>query len=138
MKTVYLIVGVPGSGKSTICQNLADKFTYVPHDDYNERIYPSILLTNTTSEKPVLGEIPFGLSKIQESLEEQDVKVIPVFLFESEATLLDRWKARGLSNPSTIKGHLTRQRTYRERAEQLGAFAGSSDQVLLYLQGVAQ
>ena len=34
MKTVYLVVGVPASGKSWVCEQLKDKFEYVHHDGF--------------------------------------------------------------------------------------------------------
>lgn len=136
MKKVYLLVGVPGSGKSWAAKQLADKFHHVPHDDYDERIYPSILLTATASEKPVLGEIPFGLSKIQESLEEHGCDVVPVFILEDEEALYRIWEERKLSKSSTIAGHLERQRTYKKRAKELGAFSGNSAQCLAHLEAV--
>lgn len=133
MKTVYLVVGCPGSGKTWVCEQLRDKFHYVPHDAYDEKVYPQILHAATRDMEPVLGEIPFGLSKIHQSLSHHGVRVVPVFIIENEQTLQDRYRQR--EGRDIITGHLTRQKTYAQRARELGAFCGTAKEVLEHLKG---
>lgn len=128
--TVVLVVGSPCAGKTTVCEKAAAKFFHVPHDAYDEQVYPSALAASV-SGIPVLGEIPFGLSKIQGALEARGIRVIPVFIYEQEPILRDRYRRR--ENREIPPGHLKRQETYRERARTLGAFLGTADQVLEHL-----
>jgi hypothetical protein len=134
MKPVILLVGCPASGKTSVCQRVSDLFAYVPHDDYQERHYPRVLAGLASPAKSVLGEIPFGLSKIQLELEAGGLRVVPIFIYEQEPELRRRWALRGLTNASTIKGHLSRQETYRARAAELRAFLGSAEEVLKHLK----
>ena len=134
MKPIILVVGCPASGKSHVCEAVRGKFLYVPHDLYKEREYPIYLLKGMSKEKPVIGEIPFGLSKIQTELEGRGAKVIPVFLIEEEKTLHERWDKRKLEKASVRTGHLSRQDTYRARAEELGAFLGSAAELIEHLR----
>lgn len=133
MKPIVLVVGCPGSGKSFVCEAVRGQYLYVPHDLYKEREYPIYLLKSVSREKPVIGEIPFGLSKIEQACA-RGTKVIPVFLYEKEALLHERWDRRGNVTASTRTGHLTRQETYRERASALGAFSGSSSELIEHLR----
>ena len=43
MSAIYLLVGVPGSGKSWVASRLAMEFLYVPHDDYMDGAYGKML-----------------------------------------------------------------------------------------------
>ena len=131
MKTVFLVVGVPGSGKTWVCKQLAHKFAYVPHDDHDEREYPEVLFAETSETKPVLGEIPFGLSKIHAELVAKGAHVVPVFILEDESTLKRRYQTR--EGKPILAGHLSRQKTYRVRASELGAFTGTAAEVLSFL-----
>lgn len=134
MKPIVLVVGAPGSGKTTLCEKIRGKFFYVPHDDFKERDYPSVLAEALKPTRGVIGEIPFGLSKIQGILEAAGLRVIPVFILEPEHVLKKRWDLRGNVAASTRQGHLNRQETYRARAKETGAFAGTADQVFDFLQ----
>lgn len=133
-KVVYLLVGCPGSGKSWVTDQLRGTFTVVEHDDYMDRSneYPdAVVAAAWTSLSPVIANTPFGVSKLQETLEQNALKVIPVFIIEPDAVVTERYEAR--EGRPISKGHLTRQRTYFERALELGAFHGGSQEVLDYL-----
>lgn len=131
MNKVYLLVGVPGSGKSWVASQLQDKFYHVPHDSHIGEDYPTILkdLASLAILKPILAETPFSVS--------QFVKVLPnletVYIIEPYNTVLARYKAREGKEPA--KGDATRQETYKQRARASGSFVGSSQEVLEYLRG---
>lgn len=132
---IYLVVGVPGSGKSWVCDQLKDKYNYLKHDDYMKDtpgyIRDAARLA-ADSEKPVLIETPFSVSQTGGKLLEMGYRVIPVFILESEVTTAERYfKREGKDIP---KGHLTRIQTYRERCEEYNAFGGTSEQVLEHLK----
>lgn len=136
MNTIYLLVGVPAVGKTEITRQIADRFTHVAHDDYQRGGYvDAILSAAATSTKPLLIETPFSMSRIVGPLEGGGRKIIPVFVLDSEKTLRARWQQRGIGE-STQQGHLTRQQTFAQRAHELGAFAGTSDQVLEHLRSI--
>ena len=132
---IYLLVGVPGSGKSWVCNQLKDKFEYLAHDDYIGMPYAKHASASArTGTKPVLIETPFSISQLKNPLEVSGNKVIPVFIIESEDVLKDRYYKRDKKLIPT--GHLTRMKTYAERAKEWNAFMGTSQEVLEYLKSV--
>jgi adenylate kinase family enzyme len=137
MKTIFLLVGVPAAGKSWVSERLSGKYEYVHHDLFigmaGDAYVKAILERARGATKPLLGEAPFSVSQIKEPLERAGLKVVPVFIHADEKELHRRWDGRGNVSDSTRKGHLTRQQTYAERARALGAFRGSSSDVLSYL-----
>lgn len=136
---VYIIVGSPGSGKSWVMNQLKARFHVIEQDDFiNKRPkYNLALITaaeSQTVKNPILTNTPFGVSDLMAFLEQNGVQARPVFLVEPEQVLRDRYRAR--SGKEIPVGHVTRQLTYRDRAEELGAFIGTSTQVLAHLKGV--
>lgn len=128
-KSSYLIVGAPGSGKTWIGNQLKDQFDYLPHDDYpNPKVYISaikrLMQFNT---KPILIETPFSVSVYTEAL-----TVTPVFIIETPEVTKQRYESR--ENKPIPQGHLSRIETYRQRAAELNAFSGTSEEVLKYLK----
>lgn len=136
MQKVFLVVGCPGSGKTWVCEQLTEKFHFVPHDDYldaNGRDYvPALVQAARQATMPVLAEAPFSVSQILDPLDDYGIEVVPVFILEDEAVLKERYHAR--EGKEIPKGHLTRQRTYESRARELDAFSGTSEEVLQFLE----
>lgn len=134
MKKVFLLVGVPSSGKSWIAKQLKDRFQYVSHDDHIDKDYYDAIVKHfkNSDPKPILIETPFGMTELSESLKSKGIKVIPVFIREHPTILAQRYAER--DGKSIPKGHLTRQVTYGERAKELGAFIGTSQEVLKHLK----
>lgn len=134
MKTVYLLIGVPGSGKSWVAEQLKDRFSYIANDDYIGKDYLAAVGQRINdSEGPFLIEAPFSISKIKDPLENAGHKVIPIFIIEHEQTLTNRWDER--QTPHKARGgHLTRQETYKFRANAWNAYSGNSTAVLQYLE----
>lgn len=131
---VTLLVGVPGSGKSTVCEQLDHIYTYVPHDDYKGNSSghkETILRAAINGDKPVLTETPFSISDMKDPLESCGLTVRTVFILEDPKVLAARYKDR--EGKEIPKGHLTRQETYRKRAEESNSFAGTAKDVLEYL-----
>lgn len=133
MKQIYMVIGCPSSGKSWVCNQLRDRYHYVSHDDYLDMSYLSaIVRESATAKKPLLIEAPFSISQLKDPLEEDGYNVTPVFIQESEATIKSRYLEReGKPIPD---GHVSRQKTYAERAKLWHSFAGTSEQVLAYLK----
>jgi hypothetical protein len=137
MNKIYLLAGVPASGKSWICKQLKDQFDYVAHDDYigkhhDTRYVSAIMRMRDLATKPILIETPFSISKILEPLEQFGCDIEVVFIIEHENTLTFRYLERGGLPYS--KGNLTRQETYLQRAKEGNNFFGTSSEVLEYLK----
>ena len=134
---IYMVVGVPCSGKSWVCEQLTEEFEYIPHDyvgHYNEKdaYLLDILDLADKSDKDILIETPFSMNEYQKPLEEQSYEVIPVFIIESPVVLSKRYKDReGKVYP---KGNLTRNQTFMKRAMDSGLFKGTSEEVLIHLK----
>lgn len=138
---IYLVIGVPASGKSWVCEQLTAQFEYAPHDAYisgtskTNSYIAAIVRAHKVATKPLLIETPFSVSQIKEPLEAHGYNVVSVFIIEDDKTLEERYKARE-RKPIPL-GHLTRQRTYKDRALTTQAFYGTSDAVLAYLKNAA-
>jgi uridine kinase len=135
-KPIYLVVGVPGSGKTWVCEQLKEKFDYLKHDDYisagqKAYVHAAGRLADF-SEKPVLIETPFSVSQIYEPLMRQGYRVIPVFIIETDEVVSKRYKDR--EGKDIIPGHLSRVRTYIDRAREMKCFSGTSSEVLSHLR----
>jgi hypothetical protein len=136
MKHAYLVIGVPCSGKSWVCEQLKDRFEYVRHDDHISGDYlNSIVLKSATATKPLLIETPFSVSQIKDPLEKKGFNITPVFILETPEVLNMRYRER--EGTPIIPGHLTRQETYRQRAELWNSYRGTSEEVLRYLEAMA-
>lgn len=137
MAKIHLLVGVPASGKSWVTDKLKEKFNVIEHDTYKLKPqYIAALLSAAASKesRPILANTPFGMSEILEALQVRGHQVNPVFILEHPDTLQTRYKAR--EGKDIPKGHLTRQQTYAQRADETQSFKGTSDQVLKHLQEI--
>ncbi len=135
---IYLVVGVPGSGKSWVCEQLQKEFVYVHHDGFighinQPEVYVKAILDKAQdATKPLLTEAPFSIRSIKDPLVHAGYKVIPVFIIEKDEVVSARYlKREGKPIP---KGHLTRVKTYEQRAKESGAFRGTSAEVLKHLK----
>lgn len=135
---VFLLVGVPGSGKSWVSNQLHQKYEYIPNDHYlghpnQQAAYlAAIVAASKRAIKPLLIEAPFSVSQIQEPLEKHGLKIIPVVISEKPEVVSQRYLER--EKKAIPQGHLTRMRTYEERAKERGWFKGTSQEVLAHLK----
>ncbi len=136
MQTVCLLVGVPGSGKTWLLDHLSpDKFAIIRNDDYIGRSHDylaDILTAARSGDRPVICEIPFSMSMVTVPLGDAGVPMKAVYLIEHPNELAFRWHERG-TKASAKAGHITRQQTYLDRAQQSGAPHGTSAEMLAYL-----
>ncbi len=132
-KTIYLICGVPGSGKSWVCERVTDKFTYLKHDDHylNDSV-TAIKAIAEISQLPIITECPFAERVTRERLQALGFEVVPMFIVDDPRIIALRYQSRdGRIIP---KAHLTRAVTIRDRAIEWGAEQGTSDEILEILQ----
>lgn len=66
--------GVSGSGKTWVCEQVKDLFTYVPHDENMKNICSAIVKAN--ADKPLITECPFGERYLKESLERETIILV--------------------------------------------------------------
>lgn len=131
-KPIYMVVGCPGSGKSWVCEQLKDKYNYIRHDDFigkgKDAYLSAILEASKSSEKPILIETPFSISQLKDPLERAGLKINTNFIVENDSVIKERYMQR--EKAEIPPGHLTRQKTYKQRAVEYDGFAGKSDEVL--------
>ena len=162
-RTIYLVCGVSGSGKSWACRQAAERFHYIPHDrcwvhpdkpawdpahvwaaDLGDesRYLPGaksnhlevLIAAAKLASKPLLTECPFAERNLREGLEAAGLHVIPVFVIEKPSLVASRYlKREGKKIPQAA---LTRADSIRHRAHEWRAFSGTSSEVLAYLKGV--
>lgn len=139
--TVYLVVAVPGSGKSWVCDQIKHLYTYVHHDGYIGHInqpqaYVSAIMEAAEhATKPILAEAPFSISQIKDPLEMSGFTVIPVFIIEEPHIIIDRYRHR--EGDKAFPGqHLARLKTYKKRCADWGSFGGTSQAVLEHLREI--
>lgn len=139
MKKAYMVIGCPGSGKSWVCDQLKELFDYVHHDLYigmaGDTYVNEIVKRSASAKKPLLIEAPFSISQIKDPLQQMGFEIEPVFIQEDPQTITERYLKR--ENKPIPKGHLTRQETYRSRADEWKSFKGTSSQVLEHLKNKA-
>lgn len=155
ISTVYLIIGVSGSGKSWVSRQLKEKFLYLPHDRCWEHYsakpdegddpkwgppgcksthLSQILSKAKDSDKPLITEVPFGERQLKEDLEGRGIKVVPIFIIEDPEIVARRYQNReGKPLPKNV---YTRASTIIDRAKEWNAFFGTSSQVLEHLKNV--
>lgn len=131
--TIYMVIGCPGSGKSWVCEQLRELYTYVRHDDYKDikNYVRAIMQRAATETKALLIETPFSVSQVKDPLEKNGLRVVPVFILEQSEIIRQRYRNR--EGKAIPEGHITRQATYAERALAWQAFSGTSAKVLEHL-----
>lgn len=133
MRQVFLVCGVPGSGKTWACKRASHRFHYIAHDDYigDEDAYLKALTDEY--DRPVLTECPFGERVLRQKIEFAGGKVTPVFVVETPVVVQERYQKRRGTLPAP--NVLTRAVSIRNRAKEWEAFWGNSKEVLDYLLG---
>lgn len=135
MQNIYLICGVPGSGKTWVCEKVKDRFHYVPNDEYINGNYAEALKTAARkAEKPILADCPFGERLLRESLETSGIKVIPYFIVEAPHIVKTRYEAR--DKKPIPRAHLTRAISIVNRAVEWQAPMGNAESILLMLSEI--
>ncbi len=135
MKPIYLICGVPGSGKSWVCEQLLNKFNYLPHDSYMGGGYAEALrMVSRTSSVPVLADCPFAERKLRDDLGRMGIQVQPFFIIEEPSVIQKRYQDR--ESKPIPRQHLTRAMSIQDRADEWEAPSGTSEEILKILREI--
>jgi hypothetical protein len=128
---IYLICGVPGSGKTWVCEQLRHKFNYVVHDDHIKDVVGAILRSAANSNVPTITECPFAERELRAKLVMHGFQVNPVFIVEEPEIVRSRYIGREGREPH--RGALTRASSIGDRAREWNAPHGTSTEMLDYL-----
>ncbi len=132
---VYLLCGVPGSGKSWVIAQLGDKFHYVSHDAIPTRDkLVRHCYAAACGPRPVVVDCPFAERILREELEAYGMQVVPVFIVEAPSVIASRYAQRE-GKPAT-KATLTRALTIIDRANEWGAKYGTAIEIFRHLMAV--
>lgn len=128
---IVLVAGAPCSGKSWVCEQLKDKFLYIPHDNFKDSEYWNILIAaqKYSKGKPVLGEVPWNASGVFDELCDSGNEVRIIYVTASDETLKQRYKQR--TGNAIPKQFLKTNERYSYRKP-----SGDSSQVLKILQAL--
>lgn len=124
-KTVILVAGVSGSGKSWVCNQL-DK-TYFPFDKIDKKNIRSIIY-NSDSPIVVYDPTVFISSFIKRNKDVFNIKLI--IIVESEDVIKSRLISRGGAFTANIARRINRMNQIKCAAE----FSGTSQEVLDYIK----
>ncbi len=133
-KTVYLVCGVSGSGKTWVCKQLTKKFNYVPHDEHYNDMAEALKKAAAGDPRPLITECPFGERLVRDEIESLGMKVIPVFVIGDLELTRSRYRER--EGKEMQKAACTRASTIKKRAEEWGAPFGPSEFILKFLSNV--
>ena len=124
-----MVCGASGSGKSWICKQLVDKFNYISFDE-NPKKHHIDLIKSAGLDKPILYDPPIKISTFIKR-HSHEFNIIPIFIIEEEGVVKERVVGRG----GTWTEHLAKRcNVMRQRNKKYGVFAGTSQEVLEYLQ----
>lgn len=127
-----MVCGVPGSGKTWVCERLKYLFKHVAHDDHiiSGSVIPAVIAAATGSQR-VLLDCPFGERIMRSALEAAGLTVKPFFIVEPTEVVQARYLAqRGKDLP---KPSVTRSVTIKNRALEWSAPHGTAEEVLRML-----
>lgn len=129
---IYLLVGVPASGKTWVCDRLKGA-KIVRNDDYKERSrYLNALKDAHEESSIVIGEAPFRAAELASSLERSNIPVKQVLVTAPLTEIEKRYKERpeGLHYRPAFRTNHARYEADPDRFE----FSGTSEQVLDWLK----
>lgn len=132
LQPVYLLCGVPGSGKTWCAKQVAHLAEYIPHDQFYENHGHEILKRVQQVTLPIVTECPFAERELRARLEKFGVKVKPYFVIEDPHIVIERYQKREGKRPG--QNVITRATTIVKRAEEWGCPMGSSDEILELLK----
>ncbi len=131
---IYLVCGVPGSGKTWVLSHFKDTLHYDQHFNTPRKVYSDKIIKQQRLNpfKDVVADCPLGISEIVAYIRAEGQDIEPVFIINTPAIISQQYlKREGRPIP---KQHLGRINTMITRAKQYGSYQGTSDAVLQYLK----
>lgn len=135
MQKVYLLCGVPGSGKSWTAAQLPE-YNYISHDAHKKGYAEKLAEAANSSTKPVLADCPFAERELRDTLQAKGITVEPKFIVEHPLVVKQRYEAR--EGHPVSSSTLTRARTISSRADEWKAYKGTSEQIRQHLKDLAK
>lgn len=134
---IYLLCGVPGSGKTWVAEQLESLFTYVRHDHFEKRcdLLEAIGQAIAKGEKNLIVDCPFDERTLRSQVEMYGFEVIPIFIVENLGTISARYQQREGKRPT--KNILTRARTIMNKVVEWNAVYGTSEEILKHFKELA-
>jgi hypothetical protein len=128
---VFLVFGVPTSGKSWVCEQLDPLFwDYIPHD---QNTYEQILEAISSSTKDKIAvDVPFNERELRTLIEAQGHSVTPIAVTVEPTTVMERYYKR--TNKPAPKNVLTRATSIQNKILEWKCFSGDSTQVLAHMR----
>lgn len=140
---IYLIAGVPCSGKTWVFEQLAKnktlqgKYEHLAHDDYIGKDYVGSikekcirLCSSSKSPRVVIIETPFSPTKLGTPLKTEGLQVEEVYLTPGERILRGNNENRGRR---LKEKELKQNQTFLKRAQENNCFHGDALSVMIYL-----
>lgn len=140
-RRVYLLCGVPGSGKTWCIKQVRDLFTTIENDQFIIPGYAKsdfaweIARSAGKSTKPILADCPFGERELRELLEQKwNFEVVALFIVEPMDVVAKRYaKRQGKPAPQQV---LSRALSIVNRANEWHAIRGTSTEMLANLRAI--
>lgn len=133
MQYVILVCGVSGSGKTWVCEQLKDKFHYVPHDLHYKNHAQVMFEEGKKTQKPQITECPFGERVFRHDLiYKYNFTVLPYFVITPPDVVAKQYLER--EGKPLPKAAYTRATSILDRAKDWKAPYGSSIEILEKLQ----
>ena len=133
-RKLYMLGGQFGSGKTTMCKELIDKFTILSYDDINIKNLDSFISNNYYNDKPILLDIPTNISTVYGRYVNKKYDVSLIMLIESPDVIKTRLLSRnGKINSNFIEKRYKRMLSLRDN---YSMFSGDYDEVLMFLHNL--
>jgi hypothetical protein len=131
-KTVYVVTGAPGSGKSWVCSQLTEDFFYISYDKFPKESH-MLMMSEYKGNNPILYD-PWrkATTFCKRFASSLDIKL--VVITETEAVVKERIECRGGTFDDKSKRYVKRAFNIADSA----VFSGTSQEVLNYLKTVVR
>jgi len=130
---IYVLVGVPASGKSWVCSQLREQYHHLAHDEYARDAYVAALKSAAQGNRPILAEAPFNAADLVAKLRMSAIPTEQILVTAPLNTITARYYERnGKDYPANFR---TNHGRYEADSSRFW-FSGTSSQVVDKLKGL--